>query len=346
MADKIIIIPTYNEKENIEAIIRVILYDNESFEILIVDDNSPDGTAEIVEKLQKEFENRLHLQVRQEKNGLGQAYIDGFRWVLKKDYAYILEMDADFSHNPSDLIRLYKGCQSHDVAVGSRYSNGVNIVNWPMYRVLLSYFASKYVRWITGLPIHDTTAGFICYKRSVIESIPLKEINCSGYLFQIKMKYIAWKKGFKIKEIPIIFTDRVAGTSKMSGKIINEALWGVLCIKIQSLFKKNKKQMKKIFLIILALLCSCKNNIEKPNDLISPNQMKNILIDLLLTEEIVLVSNTKDISKINFQAKNRVLKKYGITEGQFQNSNNYYTLEKKIYLKILKEAEDSLNHIR
>ncbi|XOD68290.1 MAG: polyprenol monophosphomannose synthase [Flavobacteriales bacterium Tduv] len=240
MADKIIIIPTYNEKENIEAIIRAIFYENKEFDILIVDDNSSDGTINIVEKLQKEFEGRLHLQVRKEKNGLGQAYIHGFIWVLEKEYAYIFEMDADFSHNPADLIRLYEACQTNDVAIGSRYSNGVNVVNWPIYRVLLSYFASKYVGWITGLPIHDTTAGFICYKRNVLESIPLKKINCSGYLFQIKMKYIAWKKGFKIKEIPIIFTDRVAGSSKMSSKIITEALWGVLCIKIQSLFKKTK----------------------------------------------------------------------------------------------------------
>ncbi|XOD69061.1 MAG: polyprenol monophosphomannose synthase [Flavobacteriales bacterium AspAUS03] len=239
MTDKIIIIPTYNEKENIEAIIRAIFSQKKAFDILVVDDNSPDGTAQIVQKLQEEFDKKLHLQVRPEKYGLGQAYIHGFQWVLQRNYTYIFEMDGDFSHNPADLIRLYEACQTYDIAIGSRYSKGVNVVNWPMSRVLLSYFASKYVQWITGLPVHDATAGFICYRREVLENLPLKEIDCSGYLFQIKMKYYAWKRGFQIKEVSIIFTDRVTGTSKITRNIIKEALWGVISIKIKSLLGKS-----------------------------------------------------------------------------------------------------------
>jgi dolichol-phosphate mannosyltransferase len=235
---KIVIIPTYNEKENIEAIIRKVFSLPVSFDILIVDDGSPDGTGQIVKTLQKEFP-ALHIMERSEKNGLGTAYIAGFKWCLENGYAFVFEMDADFSHNPEDLIRLYEGCKNGgDMAIGSRYVTGVNVVNWPMSRVMLSYFASKYVRMITGLPIHDTTAGFVCFKSDVLRKINLDDIKLRGYAFQIEMKFTAWKMGFKLVEVPIIFTDRTLGQSKISNNIIREAVWGVLALKLKSWFKK------------------------------------------------------------------------------------------------------------
>ena len=239
MSDTLVIIPTYNEKENIEAIIRATFDQEKAFDILIVDDNSPDGTANIVEKLQLEFPNQLHLEKRTGKNGLGTAYIHGFKWGLDREYEYIIEMDADFSHNPNDLIRLYNACANEgaDVSVGSRYSVGVNVVNWPMHRVLLSYFASKYVRFITGIPVNDTTAGFVCWSRKVLETIQLDKIRFVGYAFQIEMKYKAWKHGFSIKEVSVIFTDRTLGESKMSGGIVYEALFGVIKMRLKGLPK-------------------------------------------------------------------------------------------------------------
>lgn len=239
MSDTLVIIPTYNEKENIEAIIRATFSQEKEFDVLIVDDNSPDGTAQIVEKLQTEFPNLLHIEKREGKNGLGTAYIHGFKWALARNYEYIIEMDADFSHNPKDLIRLYNACKNKggDVSVGSRYSVGVNVVNWPMHRVLLSYFASKYVRFITGIPVHDTTAGFVCWNRKVLETIKLDKIKFVGYAFQIEMKYKAWKHGFNIKEVSVIFTDRTLGESKMSGNIVYEALFGVLKMRFSRLPK-------------------------------------------------------------------------------------------------------------
>ncbi len=238
MSDTLVIIPTYNEKENIESIIRATFNQEKAFHVLIVDDNSPDGTADIVRKLQEEFSNALHLEVRKEKNGLGTAYIHGFKWALAKNYEYIIEMDADFSHNPNDLVRLYNACvEGADVSVGSRYSVGVNVVNWPMSRVLLSYFASKYVRFITGIPIHDTTAGFVCWSRKVLETIKLDKIRFVGYAFQIEMKFKAWKHKFKISEVSVIFTDRTKGESKMSGGIVYEALFGVIKMKLKGLPK-------------------------------------------------------------------------------------------------------------
>lgn len=239
MSDTLVIIPTYNEKENIEAIIRATFEQEKSFHILIVDDNSPDGTAQIVKNLQKEFPNDLFIEERTGKNGLGTAYIHGFKWALEKDYEYIIEMDADFSHNPNDLIRLYNACavENADVSVGSRYSVGVNVVNWPMHRVLLSYFASKYVRFITRIPIHDTTAGFVCWNRKVLKTIQLDKIKFVGYAFQIEMKYKAWKHKFKIKEVSVIFTDRTLGESKMSGGIVYEALFGVIKMRLKGLPK-------------------------------------------------------------------------------------------------------------
>ena len=239
MKDALIIIPTYNEKENIENIIRVVFSVEKAFDILIVDDNSPDGTAKIVEKLQSEFPKQLFLEIRKNKSGLGTAYIHGFKWALSKNYEYIIEMDADFSHNPKDLIKLYKACaeEGADVSVGSRYSKGVNVVNWSMKRVLLSYFASKYVRFITGIPVHDTTAGFVCYKRIVLETIKLDKIKFIGYAFQIEMKFKAWKHGFTIKEVSVIFTDRTLGESKMSGSIVGEALFGVMKMRLKGLPK-------------------------------------------------------------------------------------------------------------
>ncbi|GAA4275381.1 polyprenol monophosphomannose synthase [Aquimarina mytili] len=239
MADALVIIPTYNEIENVERIIKNVFSLQRDFHILIVDDNSPDGTASKVEELQLEYPDELFLLQREGKLGLGTAYIAGFRWALERSYEYIFEMDADFSHNPNDLIRLYNACSkgSSSVAIGSRYVTGVNVVNWPMSRVLLSWLASKYVRFITGMDIHDTTAGFICYKREVLEKINLDKIKFVGYAFQIEMKFKAYLLKFKIKEIPVIFTDRTRGTSKMSKGIISEAVFGVIRMKFKSLFK-------------------------------------------------------------------------------------------------------------
>ncbi|WP_442264656.1 polyprenol monophosphomannose synthase [Tenacibaculum sp. ZS6-P6] len=239
MSDTLVIIPTYNEKENIEAIIRATFDQEKVFDILVVDDNSPDGTATIVESLKPEFPNQLFIEKREGKNGLGTAYIHGFKWGLAKDYKYLIEMDADFSHDPKDLIRLYNSCaiDGGDVAVGSRYSVGVNVVNWPMNRVLLSYFASKYVRFVTGIPVHDTTAGFVCWSRNVLETIKLDKIKFVGYAFQIEMKYKAWKHKFKINEVSVIFTDRTLGESKMSGGIVSEALFGVIKMRLKGLPK-------------------------------------------------------------------------------------------------------------
>ena len=237
MSDTLVIIPTYNEKENIQAIIEAVFSQKKKFHILVVDDNSPDGTAEIVERLITQYSDALFIEKRTGKNGLGTAYIHGFKWAIQKKYDYIIEMDADFSHNPKDLVRLYKACEKEgaDVSIGSRYSQGVNVVNWPMKRVLLSYFASKYVRFITRIPVHDTTAGFVCYKRSVLETIKLNKIRFVGYAFQIEMKFKAWKHNFKIKEVSVIFTDRTEGTSKMSDGIIYEALFGVLKMRFKGL---------------------------------------------------------------------------------------------------------------
>lgn len=242
VSDSLVIIPTYNEKENIERMIRKIFSLPKLFELLIIDDGSPDGTAEIVKKLaSEEFSGKLHLLQRKGKLGLGTAYISGFKWALERDYEYIFEMDADFSHNPEDLLKLYESCYNGaDLSIGSRYKSGVNVVNWPMGRVLMSYFASKYVRCITGLKVNDTTAGFKCYKRKVLKSINLDKIRFKGYAFQIEMKFITWKMGFKIEEVPIIFTERKEGSSKMSGGIFNEAFWGVIKIKVNSFFKNYK----------------------------------------------------------------------------------------------------------
>lgn len=240
MSDKkLVIIPTYNEIENIEDIISCVLSLEEDFDILIVDDSSPDGTGEKVANLIPTYSNRLFLEVRSTKNGLGRAYIHGFKWALQMGYDYIFEMDADFSHNPNDLIKLYRACKNGaDLAVGSRYCQGVNVVNWPMNRVLLSFFASKYVRLITGLPINDSTAGFVCFTRKVLEELPLDQVELVGYGFQIEMKFRAYCKKFKIVEIPIIFTDRTKGKSKMSGAIISEAVFGVIKMKFMSLLGK------------------------------------------------------------------------------------------------------------
>jgi dolichol-phosphate mannosyltransferase len=235
----LVIIPTYNEKENITAIIEAVFSQPTRFDILIIDDGSPDGTASIVKNLQKDNKSSLHLLEREGKLGLGTAYITGFKWALDHGYDYICEMDADFSHDPADLNRLYKACAEDgaDLAIGSRYKAGVNVVNWPMGRVLMSYFASIYVRFVTGMKIKDTTAGFKCYHRKVLETLKLDKIKLKGYGFQIEMKFSAWKYGFKIVEVPIIFTDRQQGTSKMSGGIFSEAMWGVIKMKISSLFK-------------------------------------------------------------------------------------------------------------
>jgi dolichol-phosphate mannosyltransferase len=247
MNDSIVIIPTYNEKENIEKIIRKVFSLPEFFDILVIDDGSPDGTGQIVKNLQPEYPNRLFLIERKGKSGLGTAYITGFKWALQHDYEYIFEMDADFSHNPDDLIRLYKACSEEgaDIAIGSRYVTGVNVVNWPISRVLLSYFASKYVQLISGLKIHDTTAGFKCYRREVLETIRLDKIKFKGYAFQVEMKYTAYKSGFCLKEVPIIFINRVEGVSKMSGGIFNEAFFGVIQLKWHSLFHKYPQKKTK-----------------------------------------------------------------------------------------------------
>jgi len=239
MSDRLVIIPTYNEKENIEKIIRAVFSLEKAFDLLIIDDGSPDGTASIVKRLQEEFPEKLHLVERSGKLGLGTAYIAGFKWALERDYEYIFEMDADFSHNPNDLLRLHAACEEEvDVAIGSRYVCGVNVVNWPISRVLLSYFASKYVRMVSGMYIKDTTAGFKCYRRQVLETIDLDKIRFKGYGFQIEMKFTAYKMGFHLKEIPIVFVNRVEGVSKMSGGIFGEALFGVIQLKIASIFKK------------------------------------------------------------------------------------------------------------
>jgi len=240
MSHKLVIIPTYNEIENIEKVLRNIFSQSVDFDILVVDDSSPDKTWALVQELQEEFKNRLHLEIRKSKSGLGKAYLHGFRWALERSYDYIFEMDADFSHNPNDLIRLYNTCvkDDFDMSIGSRYIKGVNVVNWPMKRVLLSWLASKYVKIITGLPIEDTTAGFICYHRKVLEDIDLNKIKFVGYAFQIEMKFKAYKKGFKIKEIPVIFTDRTKGKSKMNTGIIKEAVFGVMSLKLKSLLGK------------------------------------------------------------------------------------------------------------
>ncbi|MGB5988350.1 MAG: polyprenol monophosphomannose synthase [Marinifilaceae bacterium] len=240
MNNSLVIIPTYNEKENIEKIIKKVISLDKDFDILVIEDNSPDGTADIVKKLQKDF-TQINILERKGKLGLGTAYIAGFKWAIGKGYDYIFEMDADFSHNPEDLIHLYNACANGaDMSIGSRYVSGVNVVNWPMGRVLMSYFASKYVNFITRMHINDATAGFVCYTKKVLEKIDLDAIKFKGYAFQIEMKFTTWKYGFKIKEVPIIFTDRTEGTSKMSGGIFNEAFWGVITMKISSWFKSYK----------------------------------------------------------------------------------------------------------
>ena len=243
MSDSLIIIPTYNEKENIEKIIRKIFSLEKSFHILIVDDGSPDGTANVVKSLQSEYFAKLHILERAGKLGLGTAYIHGFKWALEKDYQFIFEMDADFSHDPNDLIRLYNtnALEGGDLSIGSRYVKGVNIVNWPMMRLLMSFFASKYVKIITGMPIHDSTAGFKCYKRAVLETINFDKIRFVGYAFQIEMKFKSWKYGFNLVEVPVIFTDRTEGTSKMSGGIFFEAVFGVIQMKVKSFFRSWRK---------------------------------------------------------------------------------------------------------
>jgi dolichol-phosphate mannosyltransferase len=241
MSEALVIIPTYNEIENIEAILRSVFSLEKEFDVLVVDDASPDKTANAVKVLQEEFPERLHLLERKGKAGLGSAYIAGFNWALKRDYKFIFEMDADFSHNPNDLIKLYQACLSEevDMAVGSRYVKGITVVNWPLSRILLSYGASLYVRLITGMKVKDSTAGFVCYCRSVLESLDLDRVRFVGYAFQIEMKFKATKKGFKIVEIPVIFKDREKGKSKMSGNIIYEAIFGVISLKIKSLFTKS-----------------------------------------------------------------------------------------------------------
>lgn len=242
MDKALVIIPTYNEKENIEKIINAIFSLPESYHILIVDDGSPDGTAAIVKSLQIVYPDRLFQLQREGKQGLGTAYILGFKWAITRKYDFAFEMDADFSHNPADLPILHKAClNGADMAIGSRYKSGVNVVNWPMGRVLMSYFASVYVRLVTGMKIYDTTSGFKCYRRIVLETIEFDKIRFKGYAFQIEMKFTAWKLGFRIAEVPIVFTDRREGTSKMSGGIFNEALWGVLRIKLRSYFRSYKR---------------------------------------------------------------------------------------------------------
>jgi dolichol-phosphate mannosyltransferase len=232
MSDSLVIIPTYNEKENIENIIHVVMNLNKQFDVLIIEDNSPDGTADIVKSLMKKFPDRLFIEERKGKLGLGTAYIHGFKWALKHSYGFIFEMDADFSHNPADLIKLYDAAvKGADLVVGSRYITGVNVVNWPMGRVLMSYYASAYVRFVTRMKVRDTTAGFVCYRRKVLETIDMQRVKFVGYAFQIEMKYTAWKLGFTLKEVPIIFTDRTEGTSKMNKGIFKEAVLGVISLR-------------------------------------------------------------------------------------------------------------------
>lgn len=246
MSDSLVIIPTYNECENIEEMIEAVMVQPTGFHLLIVDDGSPDGTGELIKQKMVAYPDRLFIEERSGKLGLGTAYIHGFRWGLKRNYDYIFEMDADFSHNPSDLNKLYHACKNlgNDMAIGSRYVTGVNVVNWPMMRVMLSYFASHYVRIVTGMPISDTTAGFKCYHRSILETIELDKVRFMGYAFQIEMKFLTWKYGFKITEVPIIFTDRTKGESKMSSGIIKEAVLGVIQIKIGSLFRNFRRDME------------------------------------------------------------------------------------------------------
>ena len=243
-SDSVVIIPTYNEKENISNIIHALLKLEHQFDILVIDDNSPDGTAAIVERLIEEIPERIHLVKRSGKQGLGTAYIAGFKWALQHDYEYVIEMDADFSHRPEDLVPLYNACANDgaDLSVGSRYISGVNVVNWPMGRVLMSYYASAYVRIVTGMPVRDTTAGFVCYRRRVLQTIDLDGVEFKGYAFQIEMKFTAYKLGFIIKEVPIIFVNRVLGTSKMNTSIFGEAFFGVIKLKMRSIFGKfNRK---------------------------------------------------------------------------------------------------------
>lgn len=244
MSDCLVIIPTYNEKENIEKIIRKVFSLPNNFHILIIEDNSPDGTAGIVKSLLPEFEGRLFMEERKGKLGLGTAYIHGFRWALQRNYQFVFEMDADFSHNPDDLLRLHHACavDGADLAIGSRYIKGINVVNWPMSRILISYFASFYVRIITGMPVKDATAGFKCYTRKVLEAIDFNQIRFIGYAFQIEMKFNAWKLGFKVVEIPIVFIDRIEGQSKMTKGIIKEAIFGVITMKWKSFFRKYERK--------------------------------------------------------------------------------------------------------
>lgn len=244
IADGVVIIPTYNEKENVAAIIEAVFGLPRKFDVLIIDDNSPDGTAAIVKRLQQKYAGRLHLLERAGKQGLGTAYIAGFKWALERGYEFVFEMDADFSHNPADLLKLYDACavEGADLAIGSRYVTGVNVVNWPMGRVLMSYYASRYVRIVTGMPINDATAGFVCYRRRVLETLPLDAIRFKGYAFQIEMKFLAYKYGFRIQEVPIIFVNRVLGTSKMSSGIFSEGFFGVLRLKWSSMFTKYERK--------------------------------------------------------------------------------------------------------
>lgn len=246
MSDSIVIIPTYNEIENIEAIIYVVFSQMKDFHVLVVDDNSPDGTGAKVNKLMKNHSEQLFLINREEKTGLGTAYIEGFKWALHREYEYIFEMDADFSHNPDDLIRLYDACANGgaDMAIGSRYVKGVNVVNWPLGRVLMSYCASMYVRMITGLPVMDATAGFICYKRKVLEAISFEKIQFVGYAFQIELKFKTWLSGFNIKEVSVIFTDRTKGKSKMNSSIFSEAIFGIISMKLRSIFNRKMYERK------------------------------------------------------------------------------------------------------
>ncbi|MDG5800931.1 polyprenol monophosphomannose synthase [Marinilabiliaceae bacterium ANBcel2] len=248
MTKKIVIIPTYNEIENIEAIIKAVLKQPINSHVLIVDDNSPDGTASIVKNLKSENADEIFLIEREGKLGLGTAYIAGFKWALKNNYEYIFEMDADFSHNPDDLTLLYNACKidKADLAIGSRYKSGVNVINWPMGRVLMSYFASVYVRIITGMNIKDTTAGFKCYRSNLLHAINLDKIKFKGYAFQIEMKFMAWHLGFNVMEVPIVFTDRKKGSSKMSGGIFNEAVWGVVQMKLKTIFKKERRDVNNL----------------------------------------------------------------------------------------------------
>lgn len=242
MSDVLVIIPTYNEIENIASILETVMKYPDGFDVLVIDDNSPDGTAEEVEKLTQQYSGRIFLERRAGKLGLGTAYIHGFKWALERDYGYVIEMDADFSHNPDDLTRLYHNCKDNgaDVTIGSRYVTGVNVVNWPMGRVLMSYFASVYVRLVTRMKLHDATAGFVCYRRRVLEALDLDKIEFKGYAFQIEMKFKAYTKGFRVEELPIIFINRRLGTSKMNSSIFGEAVFGVIKLKLDSIFRKNR----------------------------------------------------------------------------------------------------------